>query len=125
MMYNNIVTNCFFSPKHVGVIDLNNQFAVVFKSSQKGQGQLELYLQCNPNGEIERTCFKTDGNPYIIASLEWVCRQLEGSTIDSAPKIDYQMIVKELGIPVAQYSIALRVANAYKEVLFLMKMKQN
>ncbi|KTD03533.1 iron-sulfur cluster assembly scaffold protein [Fluoribacter gormanii] len=121
MMYNKIVRDCFFSPKHVGVVDLNDQLAVVVKNNQKGQGVIELYMQCNPDDTIVKACFKTNGNPYIIASLEWLCRQLEGMSIMTAPQIDYQLIVKELDIPVAQYPIALRIVDVYKEVLFLMK----
>ena len=124
MMYNEIVYDCFFSPRHVGSVDLNNQLAVVFKSGQKGQGKIELYLQCNPNGSIDRACFKTNGNPYVIASLEWLCRQLEGKTIGCAPEIDYQLIIKELDIPNVQYPTALRVVDVYKEVLFLIKKKK-
>jgi nitrogen fixation NifU-like protein len=123
-MYNKIVHDCFFSPRHVGVVDLNDRFTVVFKNSQKGHGQIELYLQCNSNGRIERACFKSNGSPYVIASLEWLCRQLEGKTIDNAPEIDYQLIIKELNIPVVQYPVAIRVSDAYKEVLFLMMKKK-
>ncbi|HHT0593101.1 TPA: iron-sulfur cluster assembly scaffold protein [Legionella anisa] len=121
MMYNRIVQDCFFSPRHIGDIDLNDHFAVVVKNSQKGQGTIELYVQCDSEGTIVRACFKTNGNPYVIASLEWLCRQLEGQTMDAVPQIDYQLIVKELDIPVAQYPIALRIIDVYKEALLLMK----
>lgn len=121
MMYNKTVRDCFFAPKHAGVIDLNNHSAVVVKNNQKGQGVIELYMLCNPDGTIVRACFKTNGNPYVIASLEWLCRQLEGKTINAAPQIDYQLIVNELDVPVAQYPIALRIVDVYKEVLLLMK----
>ncbi|WP_454785785.1 iron-sulfur cluster assembly scaffold protein [Legionella sp. WA2024007413] len=121
MMYNKIVREYFFSPKHVGVLDLNDHFAVGVKNNQKGQGIIELYMQYIPDGTMVRACFKTNGNPYVIASLEWLCRQLEGKTIDAAPQIDYQFIVKELDIPVAQYPIALRIVDVYREVLLLLK----
>ncbi|KTD41507.1 iron-sulfur cluster assembly scaffold protein [Legionella parisiensis] len=121
MMYNRIVQDCFFSPRHVGVINLNDQFAVVVKNNQKGQGAIELYMQCNSEGTIVRSCFKTNGNPYVIASLEWLCRQLERQPIGAVPKIDYQLVIKELDIPVAQYPIALRIIDVYKEALLLMK----
>lgn len=121
MMYNRTVQDCFFSPRHAGVVDLNDHFTVVVKNNQKGQGIIELYMQCNSNGIIVRACFKTNGNPYVIASLEWLCRQVEGKTLDAAPQMDYQLIVKELNIPVAQYPIALRIIDVYKEALLLMK----
>ncbi len=121
MIYNKTVKDCFFSPRHAGVVDLNDRFAVVVKNNQKGQGSIEFYMQRNSDGTIARACFKTNGNPYVIASLEWLCRQLEGQTIDAVPQIDYQLIVKELDIPVAQYPIALRIIDVYKEALLLTK----
>ncbi|KTC79370.1 iron-sulfur cluster assembly scaffold protein [Legionella cherrii] len=125
MIYNKIVQDCFFSPRHVGVIDLSERFTVVVKNNQKGQGLIELYMQCNSDGTIVRACFRTNGNPYIIASLEWLCRQLEGHTTHTVPQIDYQLIVKELDIPVAQYPIALRIMDVFKEALLLIKDKSN
>ncbi|WP_392537351.1 iron-sulfur cluster assembly scaffold protein [Legionella sp. 227] len=125
MIYNKTVQDCFFSPRHVGLIDLSERFTVVVKNNQKGQGLIELYIQSNSDGTIVRACFRTNGNPYIIASLEWLCRQLEGQTTDTVPQIDYQLIVKELEIPVAQYPIALRIMDVFKEALLLIKDKSN
>lgn len=123
MMYNKIIKDCFFFPQHVGVIDLNDEGAVVVKNSQKGQGTIEFYMQCGRDQLILRVCFKSNGNPYLIAGLEWLCRQLEGRTTDDVPQIDYQLIIKELNIPVAQSPLALRIAAVYKEILVLMKNK--
>lgn len=123
MMYNKIVQDYFFSPQHVGSIDNNDPFAAVFKSKQKDQGDIEVYLQSNLDRAIVRACFKTNGNPYLIAGLEWLCRQLEGQLIDTIPKINYQELIKILEIPVAQYPLALRVVHVGQEVLLLMKNK--
>lgn len=121
MIYNKIVQDCFFSPRHVGLVDLEHPFSAVFKNNQKGQGSIEFYMQCSPDGVIVRACFKTNGNPYLIASLEWLCRQVEGKTIDNAPRIDYRQLVKELEIPVVHYPVALRVMDVYKEVILIMR----
>lgn len=123
MMYNEIIKDCFFSPQHVGVIDLNDEGAVVVKNSQKGQGTIEFYMQCGRDKLIQRVCFKSNGNPYLIAGLEWLCRRLEGRITDDVPQIDYQLLIKELNIPVAQSPLALRIAAVYKEILVLMKNK--
>ncbi|KTD55647.1 putative iron-sulpher cluster proteins NifU [Legionella santicrucis] len=123
MMYNKIVQDYFFLPKHVGIIDTNHALAVMVKNNQKNQGTIELYMQCDSKGAIIRVCFKTNGNPYVIASLEWLCRQLEGKTIDDVPEIDHLLIINDLDIPIAQYPIALRIIDIYKEVLFLIKNK--
>lgn len=123
MMYNKTVQDYFFLPKHVGVIDSEQSLVVVVKNRQQNQGAIEFYMQCNANGTIVRACFKTNGNPYIIASLEWLCRQLEGKAIDNVPQIDYPLIIKNLDIPIAQYPVALRIVDIYKEIILLMKNK--
>ncbi|MFJ1267399.1 iron-sulfur cluster assembly scaffold protein [Legionella lytica] len=122
MMYNKTVLDYFFSPAHVGIIDLNDH-TVVVTNNQKMQGTIELYMQCGRNRVIQRICFKTNGNPYLIAGLEWVCRQIEGKLIDELPPIDYQLLVKELDIPVAQYPLGLRIFSVFKETLILMNNK--
>ncbi|USQ12565.1 iron-sulfur cluster assembly scaffold protein [Legionella lytica] len=122
MMYNKTVLDYFFSPAHVGIIDLNDH-TVVVKNNQKKQGTIELYMQCGQNRVIQRICFKTNGNPYLIAGLEWLCRQIEGKLIDELPPIDYQLLVNELSIPVTQYPLALRIFSVFKETLILMNNK--
>lgn len=57
----------------------------------------------------------------MIAGLEWLCRQLEGKAIDNVPPIDHLLIIKNLDIPIAQYPIALRILDIYKEVMLLIK----
>lgn len=123
MMYNKTVQDYFFSPQHVGVIDLGQEFTVVFANTQKDQGTIEFYMQCTQDRIIQRVCFKTNGNPYLIAGLEWLCRLVEGRSLDEAPQIDYQLLINDLNIPVTQYPLALRVVGAYKEALNLMNMR--
>lgn len=123
MMYNKIVLDCFFSPQHVGGIDLAQEVTVISKSNQKNQGVIEFYMQCSQDRVIKRVCFKANGNPYLIASLEWLCRQIENKLIDALPPIDYQLFIRELDVPVAQRPLILRVINIFQETLILMNNK--
>lgn len=125
MIYNNIVEDCFFQPRHAGMIDLNAPLTVHFRSSQKNQSLtiIDLYMQCTNIGFISQMRFKATGNPYVIAALEWLCRQLEGRTLENLPLINYQILIKELAISTIQYPIAIQVEDVYKEVLTLMKKK--
>ena len=125
MMYNKTVQDYFFSPQHVGLIDLSSDLTVVFANTQKDQGTIEFYMQCTQDGIIQRVCFKTNGNPYLIAGLEWLCRQVEGLPLDKAPQIDYQELINDLNIPVSQYPLALRIVGIYKETLSLMNKRMN
>lgn len=121
MTYNKIVEACFFFPRHVGVIDLKRPLTAHFRNSQPHQGVIiELYLECSECQLIKRACFKATGNPYRIAALEWLCRQIEGKALSQLPPLNYQVLVKELQIPTAQYPLAIQVEDAYKEVLTLM-----
>lgn len=121
MMYNNIVLDCFFSPQHVGVLDVDQDFCVVFESIQKNKPSIACYMLCDKNAVIQKLCFKTNGNPYLIAGLEWACRYLDGCSIDKISQIDYQCLIKALDIPLAQYPLALRIVAVLKELLSLMK----
>lgn len=123
MMYNEIVRDCFFLPKHVGVIDVTKPYVTFFRANQKKQVHTELYMHCDDNGLITKLRFKTNGNPYVIAALEWVCRQTEGQGIQALIPCTYQQIIRALAIPAAQYPVALHVEDVYKEVLALMKKK--
>jgi nitrogen fixation NifU-like protein len=123
MMYNNTVRDYFFSPRHAGVIDLNQKRTIVFKDEQKGQGNIEVYMHCGEDKIIQNVCFKTNGGPYLIAALEWLSRRITGHFIDSLPLIDYQILIKTLDIPTPHYPLALRVVRIFEESLILMNHK--
>jgi nitrogen fixation NifU-like protein len=123
-MYNKTVLDYFFSPKHVGFLDLNNPLTVVSKNSQNNQEIIELYLQGTLEGTILKACFKTNGSPYIIAGLEWLCRQIEGKELDNLPPIDYIALLKDLNIPKVHYHVALRIIAIFKEGVLLMNEKK-
>lgn len=119
MTYNKLVREYFFSPLHVGSVDLNQSLAQVIINHQKGQGCIEFYIQCDIDGVIGKACFKTNGNPYLIAGLEWLCRELIGKKIKNMPVIDYHVLIKELEIPITQYPLALRVVDVFKKMIML------
>ncbi len=124
MMYNQIVEQYFFYPEHTGVIDLSNPLSAHLRRGQRQQGMLiDFYMQCAGDGLIQKVCFKAMGNPYTIASLEFLCRHLEGENISSLPEFNYSMLVKIMDIPNTQYPVALQVEEIYKEILVLMRQK--
>lgn len=121
MMYNKNVQDCFFHPSHVGVLDLITPLSAHYRSSLAGQGVLiDLYIQCTKDKNVNRACFKANGNPYVIAALEWVCRQIEGENLERLPPINYQILVEKLEIPNTQYPFAIQIEEVYKKVLGLL-----
>lgn len=124
MIYNELVRDCFFEPRHVGRIALESPLVAHFRCEQTKQAALiELYMQCNAQGLIERMCFKTNGNPYVIAALEWLCRENQGKMFEVLEPLNYQDLVQLLELPMNQVPVALQIQDVYKAVIELMAQK--
>lgn len=121
MMYNKIVHDCFFQPQHVGTIDKTQPFVASFRTPKVNGVIIDLYAQCNPDGVVLSICFKTNGNPYLIAALEWWCRQVIQKNIKKLPSFNREELIELLEIPFNQAPLIVRVEDAYKEILKLMK----
>lgn len=122
MMYNELVEQYFFNPKHVGIVDLSQPFTVSYRNGDQGRGDIiELSIHCDSQGLVINAFFKAYGNPYLIAAAEWLCRFLERSKIDEQPQFDYMMLIQILAIPKTRYSIALQIEDSYREVILKMK----
>ena len=102
MMYNKLVTDYFFHPLHVGELATITPFSVVVTSSAQISLFMQLSLQCDALGRITKALFKTNGDPFTIAGLEWICRAFEGENMDMNPPITHQQIMAELERP-SQY----------------------
>ncbi len=123
MMYNTIVEDCFFFPKHVGVLNLSEPRTVYFTNNQFSKDVLiSFYMQCDSNKIVNAVSFKTNGNPYVIASLECLCRQTVGKKLEQL-YFNYEDLIKLLEIPYNQAPVIFHVQEAYKEVLILMNKK--
>lgn len=126
MMYNELVEDCFFSAQHVGHLDAAMKNTICYQSKLPGMGgAIELSLQCEDEGIVQSACFRAHGNPYLVASLEWLCRQMEGESIHLHPSIDYQSLVERFDMPNTQYPIAIRVEDVYREAVSEMQKKLN
>ncbi len=124
MMYNKLVERCFFSPKHVGILDLTHVLSVFYRGGEVGRGDVfDFYLLCDEKGVVLKASFKAYGNPYLIAAAEWLCQQLEGSQINEHPRFNYACLLQEFGIPKTRYPVALQIEDGYKELVHLMKEK--
>ncbi|WP_298623993.1 iron-sulfur cluster assembly scaffold protein [uncultured Legionella sp.] len=124
MMYNKVVEDCFFHPEHVGVLEASDPLVAHYSYKmmhQKTISMIELYIECSRDGLIRTACFKSNGNPYVLAALEWLCQNIEGTNLDSPPSINYQVLINVLDIPNSQYPVALVIEDVYKETLALMQ----
>lgn len=116
MMYNDIVEECFFNPIHVGRIALTKPNTAYFGVNKK-EVLLELYLEYTQERVIVKACFKARANPYGIAALEWLCRQIEGLSLDALPDFNYQQLIKVLDIPRDKVPTAVQVDMVFKELI--------
>jgi nitrogen fixation NifU-like protein len=122
MNYNKLVESCFFQPTHVGVLDCEQPGNLRIRQGEPSQGAyFDLYVSCEKSGDISKACFKAYGNPYIIAGLEWLCRQLQGTNINTHPKLNYHVIVEKLEIPRPYYPNAVLIESGYCALVTEMK----
>jgi nitrogen fixation protein NifU and related proteins len=122
MIYNELVESCFFQPKHAGVLDCTQKNTHKSQAGSAARGEyFDLYLSFDDAGKILQACFKACGNPYLIAGVEWVCRQLQGTLIDEHPNFDYHFLVKKLAIPKKHYPVALLLENGYRDMVNAVK----
>lgn len=121
MTYNKIVNDFFFQPRHIGKLDCSRSLTVCSRVGAGSGGFFDLCLSANAKGIIEKACFKAYGNPYLIAALELVCRQLEQCSIHTLQHLDYKILIEQLDIPKANYPVALLVVQGHKEVISKLK----
>ena len=120
MMYNQIIYDCFFFPRHIGVLDCSIPRTVYFRVENFSQSTItDLYMHCDNDHNILSVCYKTNGNPYIIASLEWLCRQANGKKFEEL-YFNQEELIKILEIPSNQTPLILYIKDVYTEVLNLM-----
>lgn len=119
MSYNQLVEDCFFYPKHVGIPDSNPLWFRVFSdiNDKSGKGRFCLYMSMDNAGNIVQARFKAQGNPYLIAGLEWLCRQSEGVCLKEQKSPDYRALVNALEIPVTYYAEALLIEKAWRQLM--------
>lgn len=123
MMYNKVVEDYFFKPRHVGTLDHSAPRTVYFSNAHYKQNLvINWSMQCDSTGKVCAMCFKSNGNPYVIAALEHLCRVTVEKQINELHWRDDELI-ELLAAPFNQVPALLQVQEAYKEVLNLMNKK--
>lgn len=107
MDYNKILEDVFFELKHVGVLDCSYPLTVCGRKGNNRSAFFDLYLSCNQDGVIRGACYKVYGNPYLIVSLEWICRQMENKDLKQALSLDHKQLITQLEIPARYYPLAI------------------
>ncbi len=114
-MLNPIVRSLFHSPYHMQAME---QPDVVGQVGCKGEGAyLLLYLKLDGQ-TVKEAAFETYGCPPAIACGSWVCRWLEGRTLETAGKLTAEDLRKLLGgLPEGKEQCADLAVGALKDAL--------
>jgi nitrogen fixation NifU-like protein len=119
MNYNKTIADCFFHPRHVGGLDVSISGVVFFSNATFSQGVLiDLYLHSDGNHTVLDMRFKTNGNPYVIAALEWLCRQSVGKKLELL-SFNREEYINLLALPFNQVPLVMQIEDVYKEIVSL------
>ena len=123
MIYNEQIEALFFNARHVGVLDCLEPLTICSRKqlSTNSTKTSELYLRCDESGLITQARFKVTGNPYLIASFEYLCRHVVHTAIQEPPTLDHIFLIKALSIPAIHYAPVLLVEAHYYHALELLK----
>ncbi len=121
MIYNDKIENLFFDTQHAGELNCAKPLTICSRMSLNNHQLTALYLACDEKGWITQAYFKALGDPYLIASFEFLCRQIEHTPLDSHPCVDHAMMVDALLIPKNKYAAAVLVETNYRQAIKLLK----
>lgn len=121
MMYNKMVEACFFFPKHVGDLSEGPGVAQCYSAQPSPGAVIKLFMHCDHQQRVTRMCFKATGNPYVIAALEWLCREMEGKLLNELPELNHQLISTQLDIPVAKNPLLFQIEGVFRDLVARMK----
>jgi len=119
--YNEFVETHFFDTQMTGELDCSLPLTIIYRTGTVQRGLLfALYLQADKAGNIQAARFKAQGSPYLIAGLEWLCRQLQGRAI-TAPFPNNQVLAQQMDLPKNQQSVVLLIEEGCAHALKLLK----
>jgi nitrogen fixation NifU-like protein len=103
----------------VGGLDVSIPGVVFFSNAAFSQGVLiDLYLHSDGNHTVLDMRFKTNGNPYVIAALEWLCRQSVGKKLELL-SFNREEYINLLALPFNQVPLVMQIEDVYKEIVSL------
>jgi len=77
----------------------------------------KLELGCNEEGKILAARHLTYGCPPAIAAAEWLCEQLEGTTLAATRALSTADVTNALGLTPDQHHASQTVIDALKDAL--------
>lgn len=115
MRYSSQQLEHFHNAVHAGKLDENDpNVIVVEEGGQNSPNAIRLYLYVE-NNIITRSRFLSYGSLPVTACCEYVCRYLEGKTLDEARQLNVDRIMKDLAMPRVEIHIATLAERLVKK----------
>jgi len=121
--YNDLTRELFFRGKYVDNFTYSEGKITGVKKGNIDRGQ---YIQLNyieKNHKIITAKYRVYGCPHTIASIEWLCEQIEGKAIDNLNKIEIVKLKILLLIPVEKTSLILLLEDVMDEIRLQLGLK--
>ena len=117
MRYSQQQLEHFHNTQHAGKLDENDPSVILTEMGNAESGNvIRLYLQIR-NKKIIAAKFLAFGSVAVIACSEYICRYLEGKTIDAAQQLTATQIMQGLGMLDIEIHAASLAARAVKKSL--------
>ena len=118
MAYDKKVIDHYENPRNVGKLDKTRADVGTGLVGAPACGDvLNLQIQVNDKGVIEKSVFKTFGCGSAIASSSLVTEWLHGKTLDEAKKIKNSDISTELALPPVKIHCSVLAEEAIKAAI--------
>lgn len=72
------IESLFFNIQHAGCLDEHQRGVVTLTRATSGRYTQNIYACVDPEGYIQKVCFKAFASPLILAGLEYFCQTIEG-----------------------------------------------
>lgn len=117
--YNELTKKLFFAPEHAGKLDAPASKTIISRFEAPG-AKVSLTLLAE-EGLILQARFQAMGEPFLIAGLEWICQNIQHSSLNIHPKTLHSDLISALEIPKTRYSVAFLVESCYFDAINKLK----
>lgn len=118
MMYNDIVTTHFFSPRNVTPQHLALSGMCQLEKGEKSLGDwVFVTFQCNEAEEILYFTYKVFGHPFLIAGLSVWSEYCRGKTLVEVSQLSHQTLIQDFAIPKNKQYLALFLEDLLRDMV--------
>lgn len=114
--FSSTLLDYFFHLNHVGVLESGENHYSIIEGEQTQGDVIKLCLQCCGD-TLSLVRFQCYGGPPLMAACEYVCRWLEGKTLEEALSLTSEHILKALQLSRLHIHVAVRLVDLVKKII--------